>query len=36
MENSSIIQIEKLIKRFPVGKSFFTALNDLSLTIGPG
>lgn len=36
MENSSIIQIEKLIKRFPVGKSHFTALNDLSLTIGRG
>ncbi len=36
MENSSIILIEKLIKRFPVGKSYFTALNDISLTIDRG
>ena len=36
MENSSIIKIEKLIKRFPVGKSEFTALNDLSLSIERG
>jgi putative ABC transport system ATP-binding protein len=36
MENSSIIKIEKLIKRFPVGKTHFTALNDLSLTVERG
>lgn len=36
MENSSIITIEKLVKRFPVGKSHFTALNDISLNIGRG
>jgi putative ABC transport system ATP-binding protein len=36
MENSSIIKIEKLIKRFPVGKTHFTALNDLSLTVDRG
>lgn len=36
MENSSIIKIEKLIKRFPVGKSHFTALNDLSMTVERG
>lgn len=36
MENSSIIKIDKLIKRFPVGKSEFTALNKVSLTIGRG
>ena len=36
MENSSIIHIEKLVKRFPVGKSHFTALSDLSLTVGRG
>jgi len=36
MENSSIIKIEKLIKRFPVGKSEFTALNDLSLNFEKG
>ncbi|MDX2430701.1 MAG: ABC transporter ATP-binding protein [Bacteroides sp.] len=36
MENSSIILIEKLIKRFPVGKSYFTALNDITLTVDRG
>jgi len=36
MENSSIIKIEKLVKRFPVGKSYFTALNNLSLTANRG
>ncbi len=36
MENSSIIKIEKLIKRFPVGKTEFTALNGLSLNFGRG
>jgi putative ABC transport system ATP-binding protein len=36
MENSTIIYIEQLTKRFPVGKSHFTALNNLSLTIGRG
>jgi putative ABC transport system ATP-binding protein len=36
MENSSIISINRLIKRFPVGKSEFTALNGLSLIIKKG
>ena len=36
MENSSIIQIDKLTKRFPVGKGFFTALKDISLEFGTG
>ena len=36
MENSSIIKIEKLVKRFPVGKAEFTALNDISISIGQG
>jgi putative ABC transport system ATP-binding protein len=36
MENSSIIKIEKLVKRFPVGKTEFIALNDISAAIGPG
>jgi putative ABC transport system ATP-binding protein len=36
MENSSIIKIEKLVKRFPVGKSEFTAINDISLSFGTG
>ncbi len=36
MENSSIITIEKLIKRFRVGKTYFTALDDLNLNFGRG
>ncbi len=36
MENSSIITIEKLTKRFPVGKTEFTALNNLSVSFGRG
>jgi putative ABC transport system ATP-binding protein len=36
MENSSIIKIERLVKRFPVGKAEFTALNDISISIGQG
>jgi putative ABC transport system ATP-binding protein len=36
MENSSIIKIEHLVKRFPVGKTDFTALKDISLSIGTG
>jgi putative ABC transport system ATP-binding protein len=36
MDNSSIIKIENLIKRFPVGKTEFTALKDISLKFGIG
>ncbi len=36
MENSSIIKIEKLTKRFPVGKAEFTALRDVVATFGTG
>jgi putative ABC transport system ATP-binding protein len=36
MENSSIIKIENLVKRFPVGKSSFTALNGINIDIGAG
>jgi putative ABC transport system ATP-binding protein len=36
MENSSIIKIEKLFKRFPVGKTEFTALKDVNLEFGTG
>src|SRR4030065_2623120 len=36
MENSSIIKIEKLVKRFPVGKTVFTALNDMNISFGRG
>ena len=36
MENSSIIKIEKLTKRFPVGKTEFTALKDIIASFGTG
>jgi putative ABC transport system ATP-binding protein len=36
MENSSIVKIEKLVKRFPVGKAEFTALRDISINFGTG
>lgn len=36
MENSSIIKIENLVKRFPVGKNQFTALNNISAAFGTG
>jgi putative ABC transport system ATP-binding protein len=36
MENSQIIKIEHLVKRFPVGKTDFTALKDISLSLGTG
>jgi putative ABC transport system ATP-binding protein len=36
MENSAIIQINQLIKRFPIGKSEFTALKGINLTFGTG
>jgi putative ABC transport system ATP-binding protein len=36
MENSSIIRIENLVKRFPVGKSEFTALNHINVSFGTG
>jgi putative ABC transport system ATP-binding protein len=36
MENSSIIQIENLVKRFPVGKAEFTALKNISLDFNKG
>jgi len=36
MENSLIIKIEKLVKRFPVGKTEFTALNNISINFGTG
>jgi putative ABC transport system ATP-binding protein len=34
MENSSIVEIKKLVKRFPVGKAEFTALKDINLDFG--
>ena len=36
MENSSIIQIDWLTKRFIMGKGIFTALREISLKFGPG
>jgi len=36
MENSSIIKIEKLVKRFPVGRTEFTALNDINVSFERG
>jgi len=36
MENSQIISIENLVKRFHMGKSEFTALNGIGLTFSQG
>lgn len=36
MEKSPIIAIDKLIKRFPIGKGEFTALNGIDLTVSEG
>lgn len=36
MENSSVIRIENLTKTFPMGKSVFTALKGINLTVGKG
>ena len=36
MENSPIIRIEKLVKKFPMGKSEFTALNGIDLNFSQG
>lgn len=36
METSPVIRIEKLVKKFPVGKGEFTALNGIELTFDQG
>ena len=36
MENTAVITINTLIKRFPVGGDYFTALKDVDLTLGTG
>ena len=36
MEQNSIITISGLIKKFPIGKGFFTALNGIDLTFDKG
>ena len=36
MENNAVITINNLVKRFPVGGDFFTALKDIDLTLNKG
>ena len=36
MENVPVIKVEKLVKRFPVGKGQFTALNGIDLELSRG
>ncbi|SVB62378.1 uncharacterized protein METZ01_LOCUS215232, partial [marine metagenome] len=36
MENNAIITISNMVKRFPVGVNFFTALRDIDLTLNKG
>jgi putative ABC transport system ATP-binding protein len=36
MENTPVIQIENLVKKFPVGKGEFTALNGINLSFAAG
>jgi len=36
MKKDAIIKIKSLIKKFPIGGGFFTALNDINLTVRKG
>ena len=36
MRNNSIVSVKNLVKRFPVGGDFFTALKDVDLTLSKG
>ena len=36
MENDSVVTIKNLVKQFPVGGDYFTALKDIALTITKG
>jgi len=36
MENSVLIKTEKMVKKFPIGGGFFTALNDINLDFKKG
>ena len=36
MENSTVVRIENLVKKFPMGKSEFTAINGIGLTLSQG
>ena len=36
MENNSVISIKNLVKQFPVGREFFSALKNISLNLCKG
>ena len=36
MDNNAVITIKNLIKRFPMGNAFFTALKGINLTLNTG
>ena len=36
MKSSSVVTIQNLVKQFPVGGGFFTALKDIDLTVNKG
>ncbi|MCH7613771.1 MAG: ABC transporter ATP-binding protein [Candidatus Marinimicrobia bacterium] len=36
MENNSVVKIDNLVKRFPVGGDFFTALKNVNLNLAKG
>ena len=36
MENNTVISIQNLVKRFPVGGGFFTALKSVNLNLNQG
>ena len=36
MENNTVISIQNLIKQFPVGREFFTALKNITLDLHKG
>lgn len=36
MESQTVITLHSIVKRFPEGEGFFTALNNISLTICSG
>ena len=36
MKNGTIISLYNLVKRFPMGGEFFTALNGINLSFGKG
>ncbi|TFG42702.1 MAG: ATP-binding cassette domain-containing protein, partial [Bacteroidia bacterium] len=36
MENAPVIKVEKLVKRFPIGKGEFTALNGIDVQLSRG